>query len=318
VDEQRYRESERALWSKFGLQPREKVVLLDRSATAVRVLEVGDGPPVVFVHGASNGATSWVSLAALLPQHRCILLDRPGCGLSPRREVPSQDMAQLDAFADDLVVDVLDSLSISRADLVGTSFGGYFALRAASAHPARVDQLVTLGWSFGAPVTKTPLVMRVAMQPTLRRLALRVPPSERIVRSLLRQIGLRGALESGRFGREEMQWYRSLIRDTDTMRNEIESAPRLATLSGFNDDTLLDSTVLAGIKTPTLLLWGSDDPMGDRDIARGFAARLPDATLEMMEGCGHAPWVDAPELVAARVGTFLHANRGPVDTPSSG
>lgn len=262
---------------------------------------------MVFVHGASNGASSWAALAAGLQDFRCILVDRPGCGLSPRLDNRLSDMAQLGAFADDLVVDVLDAIGIAEAHVIGTSFGGYFVLRAAAAHPDRIDRLVALGWSFGAPMDSTPLVMRVAMQPFLGRLATRIPPNERMARSMLKQIGLRHAVESGRFGDVEMAWFLSLLRDTDTMRNEIDAAPRVVTLRGFNVDTLLPSSLLARITTPTYFLWGDEDPMGGAAVARQFVKQLPDAELEMMAGAGHAPWMDDADFVAEHVGAFLRA-----------
>lgn len=73
----RFRQAERTMWSSFGLEPVGHWLRLDRSRAEVRVLEVGEGPAVVFVHGASNGATSWVSLAARLPGFRYLLLDCP-------------------------------------------------------------------------------------------------------------------------------------------------------------------------------------------------------------------------------------------------
>jgi pimeloyl-ACP methyl ester carboxylesterase len=147
--------------------------------------------------------------------------------------------------------------------------------------------------------------MRLAMQPVLRRMTARIRPTERMARSLLKQIGLRAAVESGRFGPVEMAWFLSLLRDTDTMRNEIDAAPRITTLRGFNDDTLLSDELLACVRVPTFLLWGEDDPMGGAEIARRFADRLPDAELEVMPGAGHAPWMDDPDHVAERVGAFL-------------
>ena len=44
-----------------------------------------------------------------------------------------------------------------------------------------------------------------------------------------------------------------------------------------------------------LLLWGGDDPMGGVDIAERFSAKIPGATLEVLDGAGHAPWVVDPE-----------------------
>ena len=308
MNESSYRRAEQALWRSVGAEPTERRLVLDRTGAVVRVQEVGAGEPVVFVHGASNGGTSWAALAARLEGFRCILVDRPGCGLSPSLDRHHADMVELDTFADALVVDVLDAMDLPSADVVGTSFGGYFVLRAAAAHPDRVDRVVTLSWSFGAPMVSTPLVMRIAVQPFLRRLATNIRPTERMARTMLRQVGLRNALESGRFGAVEMAWFLSLLRDTDTMRNEIDAMPRVVTLRGFDDTTLLSPSVLAGVTSPAYLLWGEDDPMGGAEIARQFASQLPDAELELMPGAGHAPWMDDPDHVAERVGTFLRAS----------
>jgi 2-hydroxy-6-oxonona-2,4-dienedioate hydrolase len=216
-------------------------------------------------------------------------------------------MPRLATFADDLVVDVVDALEVADAHVVGTSFGGYFALRAAAAHPDRITKLVELGWTFGAPVESTPLVMRIATQPFLGRLMTRITPNERMVRSMLKQIGLRHAVESGSFGDVEIAWFLALLRHTGTMRNEIDGIPRVMTMRGFNDETLLTSSVLAQVTAPAFFLWGGQDPMGGPGLARTFTARLPDARLELMPNAGHAPWMDDPDDVARSVGGFLRS-----------
>ena len=83
MDEARYREAEHRLWEHEGLAPTEQLLALSRTGVTVRVQEVGQGPPIVFVHGASNGGTSWAPLVARLAGFHSIVLDRPGCGLSP-------------------------------------------------------------------------------------------------------------------------------------------------------------------------------------------------------------------------------------------
>ena len=83
---------------------------LGRLGTAVRVQEVGVGPAVLFVHGGAASGANWAPLVAELDGYRCVLLDRPGCGLS---EPTSADLTRLDRFgrfAGDLVTDVLDGL----------------------------------------------------------------------------------------------------------------------------------------------------------------------------------------------------------------
>jgi pimeloyl-ACP methyl ester carboxylesterase len=273
----------------------------------VRVLETGDGSPVLFVHGASNAGSSWASLAARMPGHRCLLLDRPGCGLSPRLATSITDVDQLVAFGQTLVPDVLDGLGLDRAHVVGTSFGGYPSLRSTAAHPDRVDRLVILGWPFGAPIEKTPMALRLAGTPVMSKLMLAIPPNERMVRTLLKQIGLARALETGSFGPVEIAWFLSVLRDTDTLRNEVESNPRLVTMRGFNDAVLLGDDVLGRITRPTLFLWGDEDPQGGATVAAPFVGRVPGAVLEVLPRMGHAPWMDDADLVATKVTAFLAA-----------
>lgn len=62
----------------------------------------------------------------------------------------------------------------------------------------------------------------------------------------------------------------------------------------------------AKIRQPVLLIWGDRDPFGGVDIAREFAAGLPDATLNILPA-GHAPWMELAHPVAALVGDFLGA-----------
>ena len=68
-----------------------------------------------------------------------------------------------------------------------------------------------------------------------------------------------------------------------------------------------DDTALATIGTPTLLVYGTDDEVGDAVMWRRFVAAMPHAELEILEGAGHMPWFDRPHDVAARIGRFLAA-----------
>ena len=307
MNEARFREHEKRLWESVGVEPTEVWVEVAHTGTKVRVLVVGNGPPVLFVHGATNGASSWAALAARLPAYSCFLLDRPGCGLSEpigRR----LDQAGLAALADALAVEVFDALGLDRAALVGTSYGGYFTLRAAAAHPDRVAGLVELSWLFGCPVEKTSLAMRIAGIRTLGKLMASIPPSKFAVRALLRQIGLRGAVDSGRFDEISIAWFQSLLRDTSTMRNELDAAPRVVhPIRGMERSTLLTDELLGLICVSTMFLWGADDPQGGTRTAKAFVARIPGATLEVMPEAGHAPWIDDPDHVASVIGAFLAA-----------
>jgi pimeloyl-ACP methyl ester carboxylesterase len=286
-------EAEKALWESFGVAPTEAWLDLAVTGVRVRALVLGEGPTVVFVHGASNAASSWVNLAALLPDYRCVLLDRPGCGLSPPLPSPLTAIGDLERFVDAFLADVVDALDESSVFVVGTSFGGYFALRGTAAASARVRALVTLGWSVGAPIARVPPIMRVGASPRVAKFTARLPTPRVMVKPMLRQIGLRAAVASGAFTPVMIDWFHALVGGTSTMVNEVTSLPPITAM-------LIPDDVLQRITVPTSLVWGRDDPFGGQDIARSFCARIPAATLEMVEG-GHAPWIDDGPGIAGRV-----------------
>jgi pimeloyl-ACP methyl ester carboxylesterase len=154
-----------------------------------------------------------------------------------------------------------------------------------------------------------PLMLRIGGIPTFGRLAGMVPPTERAVRAMLRSIGLRGALATGRFSQQMVDTYLSLLRDTYTMRNELKAGPHTFRLRGFNKSVFLPQSLLGTIHTPTYFLWGEDDPMGNAEIARQFVRNIPGAEIEMMPGAGHAVWIDDPGHAAAVTRRFLGGER---------
>ncbi|MEM7139983.1 MAG: alpha/beta hydrolase [Actinomycetota bacterium] len=98
----RYAEAERALSASVGVDPIERRVQL-RDGGRVRVQEYGEGPPLLFIHGGSIAGASWAHLVARLGDQRCIVIDRPGCGLSdPIVRGPPRDLNAVKAYADRL------------------------------------------------------------------------------------------------------------------------------------------------------------------------------------------------------------------------
>ncbi len=302
--------AERQVWDELELAPVEHRLELDRIGTTVRVQEVGVGPPAVFIHGASVGGTSWADLAAALPDVRCLLVDRPGCGDSD--PVPgSLDTSRLLAMADDLVVDVLDALDLSSAAVVATSRGGLDALRGTAAHPDRIDRMLLAGWCMGAPGSVAPSWLRMGALPGAARLAAAMPVTRGSVRASLRRFGLRRALEEGRFSDAALDWVVALYRDTDTLTNELGAGGALLSArTGWCDEVAVDADVLGRIAVPTRIVWGSDDPFGGPDVARHLAEAIPDADVYVLANAGHAPWLDEPETCVELARSFLGRLQG--------
>ena len=306
MNEARYREAEARLWTSTGMVPNEHRLRLARTGVAVRVQEIGSGPPALFIHGVNTSGASWIRLASRLVGLRCLLLDRPGTGLS-EPVVPPLTIDRLPAFAETLVVDVLDALELPTAHLVATSFGAYFALRTAAAHPDRVDRMTLFSWSAGTPIRHLPLFMRAMGLPGIGGLAARAPANERSIRALFRALGHGLSLDDGRIRRADLDAYLALLRDTATRRHELAMGRAFIHPVHGLDRMLIPDAVLGAIRAPTLLLWGEHDPFGGEDAGRRLVDRLPTAELRMLPGAGHAPWLDDLELIARETVAFLLA-----------
>lgn len=307
MDETRYRAAERSLWDHVGVRPTEHRVRLRRNGVNVRVQEVGVGPPVVFVHGGpgTSGAV-FADLAARLPEFRCLLLDRPGTGLSDPNVLAGP--AAVRREAETLVVDVLDELGIDRTHLVGSSHGSYVALHAAASHPDRVGRTVHLGCPGFAQGMKVTAFDRLVLLPGMRHVFGWFPTTERSFAQTLRELGHGATVDANRLAPAFMAWCVSVLRDTDTMRHELHSMARMGTyLKGFDPSLTLGPDLLARIASPTFLLWGEGDPYGDETVARRLADALPDAELEMQAGAGHLGWLDDVERAADAVRRHLAA-----------
>lgn len=301
---ERYRAAEQRLWKHAGIIPRERRVRLPRLSVDVRVMETGDGPPTLFIHGGPNAGSTWAELAAKLPHLRCIILDRPGTGLSEPCRVNVQT---LPAFADTLVEDVLDALEIEHADLVASSFGGYVALRSAAAHPERVGRTVQMGCPGFVPGMILPPSMKMMLLPGMSRLIPMLPPSEKETHKSMRHLGHGKSLDSGRIASVFTDWYMALQRDTDTMRNELAMISAISSRRGFDPSLTLTEDLLSRVTSPTHFYWGDDDTFGGAEVARRLVAMLPDASLEILPDAGHLPWVDDAEHAAAVVMRHLTA-----------
>jgi 2-hydroxymuconate-semialdehyde hydrolase len=116
--------------------------------------DVGNGAPVLLIHGSGPGVSAWANWRTVLPElskgRRVIAPDMVGFGYTERP--PGQRYGMQDWV--EHALGLLDALHIEQADLVGNSFGGALALALAIQHPRRVRKLVLMG-SVGVPFELT-------------------------------------------------------------------------------------------------------------------------------------------------------------------
>jgi pimeloyl-ACP methyl ester carboxylesterase len=297
----RYRQTEAALWRHHGIDPRERFVQLRAPDCRLRVLDVGAGEPLLFVHG-TIGPGGWPSLVQTLPGYRCLLLDRPGWGGSDPVDFGRQPYATAVA---DIVRGLLDTLDVDSATLVGGSIGNVWAVRAAERHPERVRRVVMFGGSPLVPQVGVPGFVRLIASP-VGALMVRLPMSPERVRGILTDSGHGPAVADGRLPEQFVQW-RASASQTGAMRHERDMVRAIVRGSSYRPGLTFTDAELSAIRTPALCVFGTADPTGSVDIWQHVMDTMPDGRLEVVAGAGHLPWFDDIEHVTTALRNFLRS-----------
>lgn len=299
-----YLAAEDRFWRTVGATPIQHTVRLASTGTTVRVLEVGTGEPALFIHGGPNAGSTWVPLVGRLTGLRCLLVDRPGTGLSAPYPITVGNLPRIGAT---LVGEILDGFGIERAHVVASSFGGHLALRSAAATPERFLRMVQMACPALSPGERLPAFMRMLTRSSVRRIVNLLPPNERAARMIMRRIGHGASLDAGRMPQAFVDWYLALQRHTDTMVNDGDLIGRLIPRG---DEVRLSDDLLRRVTVPTLFWWGADDTFGGEAVARRFVTTMPQAEFTMVPEAGHLPWLDDPEGAAAATLDFLGVGVG--------
>ena len=296
---ERYRQAELDLWQQYGLEPSERFVELSEPALRLRVVEVGSGRPVLFVPGTGGTGPYWAPLIRELSDVRCLLLDRPGWGLSSPIDYSSGDFGSLTATT---LVKLLDALQLDRVDVVGASIGGLWALHLAQLHPSRVGRVVLLG---GMPHSEigVPRFIKLLSSP-IGAVIVRVPMSGGMLESQLRAVGHGPSVDAGRMN-DFMPWRLAFSRHTPSMRHERAMVRAVRQGDGWRAGFTMEAPDLAEVPQPVRMIFGSADPTGTPELWGRFAGQLPNGELVLVPDAGHQPWWDEPAEVGAQVAGFL-------------
>jgi pimeloyl-ACP methyl ester carboxylesterase len=251
-------------------------------------------PLLVLLHGFGDSFTSWEGwVRQLNTQFRIISLDFPGHGLT---RAPAESRLSAEGLAD-FVDSLATKLALPKFAVAGNSMGGGVAWQLAVRHPDRVDALILVdaaGFPNEKPPGEVPLAFRIMQYP--------------IGRAVLRNIDNRRLIEQGL---KTDVYDKSLITPFIVDRwADFQRAPgHRAILMSVNLGSLSAATanLVAGIKAPTLILWGEKDPLIEPAAAKKFAAAIPGARLITYPNVGHLPQIEIPQRSAADVAAFLKA-----------
>lgn len=246
---------------------------------------IGEGAPLVFVHGAAEDHRVWQpQLAGLADEFTVAAWNQPGAGRTS--DVPA-DFSLAD-YAHCLAA-VIEALALGPAHVAGLSWGGTVALELYRHHPELVATLIFVdsyaGWKGSLPEEE--VRARVAgarrmlavpaeeFDPTLPGLFAGAPPAEFV--SLLAEI-------AAAVRRESLATQLLLMAEAD------------------------ERGLLPRIDVPTLLIWGELDARSPLSVARQFAEAIPDTKLVVIPGAGHVSNLEQPEPFNAAVREFCWAH----------
>lgn len=263
---------------------------VDKEATIyglkIHYVEAGSGPAVILLHGLGGNTTNWaLNIAPLVEQKfRVIVPDQIGFGRSDKPFINYRVGTYVD-FLDALYKE----LKIERATLVGNSMGGWIAAAYTLAHPEKVERLVLVDAAGFAPPpefdAKTLSFLNPSTREGMKQLAMLVFSNKQLF--------------------------------TSDEAIDLLLTHRLTAGDGYTIGSLIDSTArredmldnrLAGIKRPTLLIWGRDDGLTPlKEYGERFKREIAGAQLVVFDACGHVPMVEKSAEFNAALLKFLTA-----------
>ena len=269
-----------------GKDARERVLsitaarprVVDVGGVATSILEAGDGPPLLLLHGGvESGAAVWAPvLDRLSSSHRVVAPDIPGLGAS-------EPMLELDASSfSSWLRHTMQALDIDRPTVVAHSLGGSLAARFAAEVSEAFSGLVVYAAPGVGPYRMPLRLMYSAIRFSLRPSAAN---AERFDRFLLLDLDHTRALHSS--------WYEAFDeynRAQDRLKQVKKTMNRLVSLATKQ----IPDEVLTRIDGPVHLIWGRHDRMVPLTTAEA-AAKRHGWPLHLVEDAAHAPHLEQPD-----------------------
>ena len=261
---------------------RDHLRTIDVVGARVNYVEMGEGSPIIFVHGLSGAWQNWLeTLPHFARTHRVIALDLPGFGASP---MPPWEIS-IPSYGR-FVRDFCERVGVDRCSLVGNSMGGFIATEVAITDPERVDELtlVSAAGVTWARARREPAAVIARMGRAATPVLLRFHMSG-IRRQRLRKGYFQGVFFDPDSIRREMLW-----ENVVPALNSPGYYDALTTLWGYDIRDRLEE-----IGVPTLIVWGRNDRVVPVPAAVSYKKRIGEnAELVIFDRCGHVPQIERP------------------------
>jgi 2-hydroxy-6-oxonona-2,4-dienedioate hydrolase len=256
---------------------------VDINGNKIRYFESGSSKKtLVLVHGLGASSERWQYVVPLFEiDFHVIVLDLVGFGYSDK---PLADYT-IDFFSN-FLEKFLISLGIKKTSIVGSSLGGQISAEYTSSHPQSVDKLILVSPS--GIMKQSTFALDAYVMAALY-------PNEQSAKNAFE-------IMDGSGKKIPMNIINGFV---TRMKLPNAKFAFMSTLLGLKNSKLITKK-LENISSPTLIIWGSDDPVIPVNFADDFVSSINNCTLYEMNKCGHTPYVQEPELFASRVLEFLN------------
>lgn len=268
----------------------------------LRVLEVGEGPPVLMVPGGAGDAFIFAPLMVQLTGWRMIAINRPGAGLSDGVDHRQVDLRLLAA---NTVRTVADAFDLDRVPIICNSMGGLWSFWYTLAYPDRVSSMVQMGCPALILNTSAPFFMRLLGVPGVNNLiAPKMQPKS--IDTTLDGLRFQGSSQEDidRMPREAAEAAYHMYQLPTYLETWKSLVGAVANIGGANPRYQLGADELEKIEQPVQFIWGKNDVFGDLGVAQKATHAVPNAQLYEIQ-TGHLPFMDRPDETGAVIQEFL-------------
>ena len=259
----------------------------------------GSGPPCVLIHGANLGWAQWYGNIPALAQHFTIYgIDLPGAGESTKIEFSRTRLVED-------YVQIVDrwirQLGLSNLAIVAHSFGGWIAMRLAVDGQPYIQRMVLanpIGFTTAMPLRFRPISLTPFAR-LLSRTALKPVRSNRRLETFLRDpfYDANTPLPA-----EFVDYFYELSAES----HNLLFISRLAHWSGMRRELFLGEEAKLN-QVPTEVIWGREDKLMPLESILATVEKIRHLKLEVLDGVGHIPPVEARDTFNERAISYLSA-----------
>lgn len=262
--------------------------IIDVAGATLYFETAGTGDPLVLIPGFASGIWTWkYQTNALSEQFKVITFDPRGIASS---KIVDESTVSIGHIADD-IVDLLDELKVSRANILGISFGGFVAQDLALRYPDRLDKLILSCTSFGGKKHVLPSMDVLAAFASTKGLN-----SKERIRQYLTMA----------FAPEFVVSSPGIVDDFCLLREQ-NNVPESVYMDQLVSATTFDhSASIRDVRANTLILTGDADTVVPIQNSINLAYAMPNARLQIVPGGSHMFFVEQAKRFNSIVTDFIN------------